>query len=117
MVGNTDAHCFDFIPHLIEHLAKVLEPWHIRKLFQHSLCLGSTHVYITEGHKFSKAGFVELHQIRSPLVTNTYASEFYFFASLAVGPCLCKREGMDAAAVTSAVSFRNLRRESLFKFI
>ena len=63
MVGNTDAHRFDFISHFIKHLAEVLEPWDIGKLFQNSLCLRSLHVYITEGHKFSQAGFVKLHQV------------------------------------------------------
>jgi hypothetical protein len=44
-------------------------------------------------------------------------ASFTFSPALRLDLACVKREGMDAAAVTSAVSFRNLRRESLFNFI
>ena len=86
MVWRTDTYSFNVITHLVKHLAEVLETRHIGKLFQYSLRLRRTHVYITESHKIGKARLVELHQVRSTLVANADTGKFYFVACLAVRP-------------------------------
>ena len=50
MVGHTYRDGIDLVSHLLEHLAEILEAGSFREHVHDLLCMGCSHIYITEGH-------------------------------------------------------------------
>ena len=84
MVGRCYSYSIKFIACLVEHLAKITETLCLRIQVHYLLCMGSSHINITQSHNLHHTGTGKIPNNLFTTIANTYIGNLHLICYLSL---------------------------------